>query len=189
MTQTDRMAVFRFSQPELVSRPARIDLNTETDDARPSRDFTSTALTAIGCPRGSRRRQEGEADESRPTWRRIHDHLSMRARTVWARGLALVELRGRIDAISASALESVLDGLVGAGTTAVYLDMTAIEAIDSAGIRALALIARTLEAQQGRLRVRNPRSSVEDTLERTGLGRLLIAPSCARPRTTGRGAS
>ena len=88
----------------------------------------------------------------------------------------LVELRGVVDADSASALARTFEELIGGAAISLSVDVSDLETVDSAGARTLARTANALEARGGRLRVLNAWSSLERLLETTGLGRLLIVP-------------
>jgi anti-anti-sigma factor len=132
-------------------------------------------MTCTAYPPISRQWLVGEEDEARFAWCRVHEHLLIRGRTASSVDLALIELRGNIDAESVSALARVFDELIGTGATSLSVDMSAIESVDSAGARAFALIANALETRGGRFRLRNVPSSAARLLRTTGLGRLLIA--------------
>lgn len=126
----------------------------------------------------------GEELHGEPVWCLVHDHLLIRGRVASSVGLALVELRGKIDANSGPALAEVFAELVAGGATSLHVDLSAVDHLDRAGLRTLALTAYALESAGGRFRIRNARTQIEKLLYTTGLGRLLLARDAPRRAVT-----
>jgi anti-anti-sigma factor len=135
---------------------------------------------SLACAPISRQWLRGQADGADPLWSQIHEHLWICGRTASSSGVTLVELRGAIDSDSTLALARTFDELIGSAAISLYVDVSALETVDSVGARTLAQTANTLEARGGRLRVLNAWSSLERLLEMNGLGRLLIGSSRTR---------
>jgi hypothetical protein len=85
----------------------------------------------------SRRWLRGEEDESRPIWRQVHEHLLLRGRIASSVDLAVVELRGNIDAECAPALAQAFAELISRGATSLHVELSAIAFVDAAGLRTL----------------------------------------------------
>ncbi len=78
-------------------------------------------------------------------------------------------LAGRLDMNSAGPLEQELEGLIGAGTTRLAIDMRGLDYLSSAGLRALLVAARRLQEVQGTLVLMGLRGMVKEVLEIAGL--------------------
>lgn len=75
---------------------------------------------------------------------------------------------GRLDANSAESFQQQLLDHVEAGSRAILLDLAELEYVSSAGLRALLMTARSLQAKGGRLEVCAARGEVLDVLQMTG---------------------
>jgi anti-sigma B factor antagonist len=80
---------------------------------------------------------------------------------------------GEIDLASAPKLWEALSGLIERGSREVVLDMTAVEFLDSQGIRVIVRAHKQLEPLGGTLVVRAPQAQVRTVLEITGLSPLI----------------
>lgn len=86
----------------------------------------------------------------------------------WRDGVAY--LSGEIDVANASEIVSALRDRVGtAGGGGLTIDMSAVEFLDSSGIRALVELQRMLLDASSRLTVRDPSSAVERVLDLAGV--------------------
>ena len=88
-------------------------------------------------------------------------------------GIAVVAMRGEIDAVAIPSLAGCLDGAVAAGLRHVVLDMADVSFIDSVGLAAVVAARRRLDANGGTLSVRRPSPHVCKLLEITGLTRVI----------------
>ena len=83
-----------------------------------------------------------------------------------------MQLRGEIDLLNASELESVLGGLVRDGVERVVLDFDGVDSIDSSGLRAIVSTANGLSTGTRCVRVIRPRESIRSLFDATGLTHL-----------------
>jgi anti-anti-sigma factor len=65
--------------------------------------------------------------------------------------VVIAKLAGRLDSSSAPAAEEQLTRAIGSGTPRLVIDLSRLEYISSAGLRALLLIARKVQQAQGKL--------------------------------------
>lgn len=97
-------------------------------------------------------------------------------------GIGVVRPRGRLNMASARRLKEVLDGLVGAGTTRIVVDMGETTFLDSSGLGALIAGLKSARQAGGDLRVARPTEAVRTVFGLTNLDRVL------KPRDTVEGA-
>ena len=83
-------------------------------------------------------------------------------------GEVVVTVRGELDIASAPALTDAFDELAAAGTPVTAVDLRHVSFMDSSGLSALLLGARTMPAGS-RLQLRNPSESVLRVLTLTGM--------------------
>src|SRR6185503_17263497 len=69
----------------------------------------------------------------------------METRVLPRPGWTLVAIAGRLDMISAGPLEQELETLIGAGTRRLAIDMSGLDYLSSAGLRALLVAGRRLQ--------------------------------------------
>jgi anti-anti-sigma factor len=84
-------------------------------------------------------------------------------------GWTLVTLSGRLDMNSAGPLEQQLEGRIDGGDRRLALDMSGLDYLSSAGLRALLVAARRLQEVQGTLALVGLRGPVKEVLEIAGL--------------------
>lgn len=89
--------------------------------------------------------------------------------------VARVTLRGELDLDRAAALAEQLSGLTTQGATAVDIDASGLNFIDSSGLRALLSAREQLDAAGASLRLTSISPAVERVLEMTGTRALLVA--------------
>jgi anti-anti-sigma factor len=90
---------------------------------------------------------------------------------------AEVAVAGRLDALSAPALEAALQTAMAGGAARVVLNLAEMEYISSAGLRVLLATAKKLSRQNGRLVLCRLLPSVHDVFRISGL--LTIFPIAA----------
>ncbi len=81
---------------------------------------------------------------------------------------AVLRMGGRLDAITAPELEHTYRQCVDAGTRRVVLDFQGVEYISSAGLRAVLLVGRLVQAAGGTLALASLHDSVKAVLELSG---------------------
>lgn len=80
---------------------------------------------------------------------------------------------GRLDKSSSVDLEEELSKRVEAGTTQIVLDMRELDYIGSAGLRAILVSAKLIEARQGRFALCALQSSVREVFEVSGFTTII----------------
>ena len=90
-------------------------------------------------------------------------------------GWTLVTLAGRLDMNSAGPLEQQLEGRVAAGDRRLAIDMSRLDYLSSAGLRALLVAAQRLREVQGQLALVGLRGTVREVLEIAGLTNVFPA--------------
>jgi anti-anti-sigma factor len=96
----------------------------------------------------------------------------METRVVPRAGFTLVSITGRLDMTSAGPLEQELEDLVGDGTRRLAIDMSRLDYLSSAGLRALLVAARRLQETGGALALIGLRGMVKEVLEIAGLANV-----------------
>jgi anti-sigma B factor antagonist len=81
----------------------------------------------------------------------------------------LVTVTGRIDSSNASELEDVFKGLAKDGRYRLVVDLSGIEYMSSAGLRALVSALRESKKHHGDVRISNPSERMEEVLNLAGL--------------------
>ena len=84
----------------------------------------------------------------------------------------LVKVSGRIDSASAPALDEALKQLTENGRYKLVLELSGVEYMSSAGVRALVSALRTCKGRFGDVRIANPSERVQEVLELAGLTSL-----------------
>ncbi|MCX8022231.1 MAG: STAS domain-containing protein [Syntrophorhabdaceae bacterium] len=65
--------------------------------------------------------------------------------------IAIVYIKGRIDAISAPEFEKRIDGMISEGNSTFVLDLSELEYISSAGLRSILVLAKRLKSENGKI--------------------------------------
>ena len=81
----------------------------------------------------------------------------------------LVAVTGRVDSSTAPRLDQTLQGLVDNRRFRIVLDLSAVEYLSSAGLRAMVSCMRSVRKWNGNLHVAQPSARVTDVLELAGL--------------------
>lgn len=92
----------------------------------------------------------------------------------------IVTLDGRIDANSAKELEQQCLSWIEEGHHRMVLDLTAVNFISSAGLRAILLIAKKLEQAKGEVKLCGLNNTLKDVFDISGFSKLfVIVPTAA----------
>jgi anti-sigma B factor antagonist len=83
--------------------------------------------------------------------------------------VSVVTVSGRVDSATAPELEGKLRELVDAGKTQLVLDLTNVEYMSSAGLRAMVSTLKAVKRVNGDLRISSPSPRVEEVLRLAGL--------------------
>jgi anti-sigma B factor antagonist len=89
------------------------------------------------------------------------------------RGVAYIALEGDLDVCSEARLRQRLTSVLDAGTACLVLDLRDVAFLDCAGLRALLLARRLVEARGGRLLLTRVPDHVRRVIALTGTGTLL----------------
>ena len=87
--------------------------------------------------------------------------------------LVTLEITGRLDTTTTPNLESVINE-ISDDTTELVFDMSEVEYISSAGIRALLGAYKKMNAKQGIMRIEKASEMVCEVFEMTGLSQMLV---------------
>ena len=88
-------------------------------------------------------------------------------------GSVALAVSGRLDMTSAAGVEEDLGSLIDAGERRVALDLTAVDYLSSAGLRAVLIAAKRLRQLEGALVVVGPTGNVKEVLDLSGLSGVL----------------
>jgi anti-anti-sigma factor len=84
----------------------------------------------------------------------------------------VLAMEGRLDALAAPLLEEKAKELLGEGASFLILDMTKLEFVSSAGLRAILFLAKGLRPSKGELRFAGLSPAVLEVFEISGLSKL-----------------
>ena len=104
----------------------------------------------------------------------VPDEAPLIVNAVVDAGVAQVTLRGELDLDQASTLAEELFAFAGRGATAVTVDVSGLNFIDSSGLRALLSAREQLESAGTPFRLTNVSAAVDRVLEMTGTRALLV---------------
>ena len=92
--------------------------------------------------------------------------------------VTVVAVNGRVDSATAPDLEAALKQLVDGAKTQIVLDLTDVDYMSSAGLRAMVSTLKSVKRANGDLRLANPSSRVAEVLRLAGLTSIFsIYPS------------
>ncbi len=92
----------------------------------------------------------------------------------------VVEVSGRMDALTAPEFEKKMRQLMDQGRERFVVDMQQVDYISSAGLRSVLVISKALKAGRGRLLLAGLADAVREVFEMTGFDRILeIYPTVA----------
>jgi anti-sigma B factor antagonist len=90
----------------------------------------------------------------------------------------VLNVSGKIDAVTSKQLESAIDELLKLDATMMLLDLREVEYVSSSGLRVLMVAKEKLRQRQGELRLASLQPLVREVFEITGLKQLFtIYPS------------
>ena len=87
----------------------------------------------------------------------------------------VVSVTGRLDAVTAPALEADLAGLLAQGEIMFLLNLSELDYISSAGLRSLLATAKKLKEKQGKLVFTGLRGTVEEVFKISGFLTIFTA--------------
>jgi anti-anti-sigma factor len=96
----------------------------------------------------------------------------MEIRDMKEKDTIVVNVKGRIDAVTAPEFEKRLADLMAAGEKMFLLNFSELEYISSAGLRSILVTAKQLKAKEGKLIFAGLQSSVKDVFKISGFGSL-----------------
>jgi anti-anti-sigma factor len=83
-----------------------------------------------------------------------------------------VEVKGRIDAVTAPKFEAELQGLLDRENKSVVLDLGSLDYISSAGLRSILMVAKKIESNDGKLSFVNLQGMVREVFAISGLNSI-----------------
>lgn len=86
--------------------------------------------------------------------------------------VVIMSLSGRLDAMSATDCEKVVDEVLGSGARLLLIDLGEVSYVSSAGLRVILKAAKALYGS-GRLALARPQEDVREVLEMTGFGEIM----------------
>ncbi len=92
----------------------------------------------------------------------------MEIQTRKEKNVAIVSVKGRIDALTAPELEKNLSELISKGETLLLLNFAGLEYISSAGLRSILATSKRLKEKQGRILFTGLQGSVEEVFKISG---------------------
>lgn len=87
----------------------------------------------------------------------------------------VLEASGRVDSSNSAELETALQGLMDNGRYQLVLDLSKIDYMSSAGLRAIVSALRTCKKSSGDVRLSNPSERVKEVLRLAGLESMFQA--------------
>jgi anti-sigma B factor antagonist len=89
-----------------------------------------------------------------------------------------IEVTGRIDVYTASAVGEAIQSAIADGALRITLDLTSVSVVDSSGLGTLVGNAQTLRSMGGRISIVGMRPRLKKVLEITGLCRYFDTDTC-----------
>ena len=90
----------------------------------------------------------------------------------------VIEVKGRLDAVTSPKLEEECQGLIDQGEKAIIMDLGGVDYISSAGLRTILILARKLNGSGGQIRFCGLRGMVQEVFSISGFNTLFpIFPS------------
>ncbi len=87
-------------------------------------------------------------------------------------GVAIVSLKGRLDAASSQEAEQRMGGLIDAGDQSILVNLSDLDYISSSGLRVLLASLKRLKKTGGDLRIACPKPAVRDVFTMAGFHRI-----------------
>lgn len=90
----------------------------------------------------------------------------------------VVEVEGRVDAVTTPQIEKILQGYLSGGQKKLLIDMQHVDYLSSAGMRLLLSLAKKLQSLQGKLVICSIAENVLEVIKMAGFHLILtIAPT------------
>ncbi|RXE56787.1 hypothetical protein ABH15_01065 [Methanoculleus taiwanensis] len=86
--------------------------------------------------------------------------------------VAIVSLKGRLDAASSQDAEQRMNGLIDAGSRAILVNLSGLDYISSSGLRVLLASLKRLKKTGGNLHLAEPKPAVRDVFTMAGFHRI-----------------
>lgn len=83
-------------------------------------------------------------------------------------GCSKLKFQGRLDATSSAEADSAFSGLIDAGSARIFVDMSELDYISSAGLRVLLVAAKRVQQKGGRIALFGLSENVKDVFEISG---------------------
>lgn len=87
-------------------------------------------------------------------------------------GVAILELKGRMDAVTSPEAEKALRELFDGGSAKLLIDLKNLEYISSAGLRVLLVAAKTIQQKSGKLALASLTDVVKEVFEISGFSSI-----------------
>ena len=87
-------------------------------------------------------------------------------------GIAVIAVRGSVDALTAADLSQVLNGQIADGNVNVIVDLTGLEFMSSAGLRALLGTVKESRSNGGDLRIASSNPGIDKVLKMSGFNNI-----------------
>ena len=88
-------------------------------------------------------------------------------------GITILQLRGRLDAVTAARFESIIVELLPIEIAKICVDCSAMDYVSSAGLRLFLVLAKKSKEAGGRLVIHSLQDSVSKVFEMTGFSKIL----------------
>ena len=93
-------------------------------------------------------------------------------------GVLIVQVKGRLDAISAPQVDKKVTNLIDMGNRFILMDFSEVDYLSSAGMRLLLSATKRLKNQEGKFVICNVNDDVLEVLKMAGFDRILrLVPS------------
>ena len=97
----------------------------------------------------------------------------MELKTRDEQGVLVVEVKGRMDAVTVQDFDKTTQALVDQGKTKIVLDLSGLDYISSAGLRGLLALAKKLKTKQGKLSLCSLSGMVREVISLSGFDQIL----------------
>ena len=87
-------------------------------------------------------------------------------------GVAILELKGRMDAVTSPEAEKALRELFDGGSSKLLIDLKSLEYISSAGLRVLLVAAKIIQQKSGKLALSSLTDIVKEVFEISGFSSI-----------------
>jgi anti-anti-sigma factor len=95
--------------------------------------------------------------------------MSLEIKSSELKRVQLLEVRGRVDSLSADELREALQASIDKGYNKLVLELNGVEYMSSAGLREMVSALKSVKKSGGDIRLANPSDKVKEVLELAGL--------------------